>query len=316
MDAATEAAAEAAAVGQREQRLERLESGPDDRRVAEAFAAGGGALTRQGVKELMQRLGRFEGWVETKLAEICEVGLHMPVGDTDATVDSARFAEWWNAAGSLSGPEQLDRRWNEFSARFDRLSRGVFDILKQIPATPTASPLGREQLAQSVSSAATAELLGWPLFPMYVIAVTDVLKLAHPLPPHEEMLANGMLWEVVEDEEELGNFVMYPGRPGGERGPICTMGDLITLREAEARCEAAGEPEPKPEPAAEDPPDAEYMYMSCPVKFSRNRFVAVSHQWLRPSRDPALAHPDSIDCTKLAALQHYLADQTGHYTCG
>ena len=291
-----------AAGQQREQRLERLAPEPDH--VAVAFAAGGGVLTRDGVKQLLQRLGRFEGWVDSALAGICDGGLRMAAGDAGATVDTAAFAEWWSAEGSLSGPEQLDRRWDDFSARFDRLSAGVLDILRKIPAAPTASPLGREQLAQAVSSTATAELLGRPLFPMFVVAISAFLELTHPLPPHEEMLAAGLLWEVVEDETELGNFVLYPGSPTGtERGPVHTMGQHLAMRAAADRSEAGPErhePEPEPEPKPpeaepeEDPAEAEYMRL--PAKFSRNRFIAVSHQWLRPSRD-AMAHPDSADGT-------------------
>ena len=42
----------------------------EEARISEAFGAAGGALTRDGVKVLLQQLGRFEAWVDSALAKI------------------------------------------------------------------------------------------------------------------------------------------------------------------------------------------------------------------------------------------------------
>ncbi len=259
----------------------------EEARISEAFRAAGGALTRDGVKILLQQLGRFEAWVDSALAKICEENLKMSGHDPDATVDAAAFASWWSSGGSLGPADALDQQWDMYSSRVDRLSKSVAVLLEQMPEHLFESNrLGRAELTRTVaiSSVATTELLGRPRFPMYVLNVPDLLAMDAPILPHEEMIKRGMLFEVVEQDDQLGNFVLYQTSSSGERGRARTYAD-----------------------DGNSGPDAD-----TPARYSRNRFVAISHQWLRPSRDPAIAHPDSEDGVKLSALQHYL-QQADHW---
>eukprot|EP01045_Picozoa_sp_COSAG04_P059379 COSAG04_NODE_29410_length_269_cov_0.611765_1_plen_78_part_01 len=56
--------------------------------------------------------------------------------------------------------------------------------------------LKRQELARAVSNSSTTELLARPMFPMYVVAVSDLAQLSAPIPPHEEMMRRGLLYEV------------------------------------------------------------------------------------------------------------------------
>jgi hypothetical protein len=253
--------------------------------ISEAFAAAGGTLDRDGIKALMQQLGRFEGWVDTALAKIYDSGLQLPTEDLDATVDEARFARWWSDEGSVSPSDALDKAWDAYASRIDRLCSSVGNLLDKMPGMLESSKVGRAELRRTVSNAATAELLGRPLFPMYVVSVSDVLAMDAPIVPHEEMMRRGLLSEVVELDDELGNFVLHHVTSSGERGAVRTRGD-------DGNC------------------DSSSSEWNGPAQYSRNRFIAVSHQWLRPSRDPMVAHPDSEDAVKLTALKHYLREKS------
>eukprot|EP01047_Picozoa_sp_COSAG01_P049807 COSAG01_NODE_4971_length_4580_cov_12.996206_4_plen_207_part_00 len=198
-----------------------------------------------------------------------------------------------------------------------------------------SSPLGRDQIVNlgrgTSSSLATAELLGCPLFPMFVISVSDLLAVEPPLPPHEQMmqvsdgrglapptqrsatacaakvlaahtiatccaaircgtqrsskkdtaaaaalLQRGLLLEVVELEEQLGNFELHHVDPSGARRPARMRG--------EGNDEAGGG-------GAADGSEGVGAGGGAPLgdggqharrhraTYSRNRFVAVSHQW-------------------------------------
>ena len=114
-----------------------------------------------------------------------------------------------------------------------------------------------------------------PKFPMYVVDRDSVLdfECSEGLPHHESLRKGGLLLEVVPYEDSKGNFQVHTVSASGLRGELIVK--------------AYGN-----------------------TQFTRRNFLTVSHQWLRPNRDPALAHPDSPTHEKLRALQRHLQDNT------
>ena len=77
----------------------------------------------------------------------------------------------------------------------------VAGIANQIPSAYGGKALSRQELARAVSNSSTTELLARPMFPMYVVAVSDLAQLSAPIPPHEEMMRRGLLYEVSEPRQ-------------------------------------------------------------------------------------------------------------------
>lgn len=131
---------------------------------------------------------------------------------------------------------------------------------------------------------------GPPKYPMYVMAVSDLLTsfkaaLAREsidgfdgLPKHEDAMQDGRLYEVVERSGWPGQYFVYNTLPSGQRG------------------------EPVKYPLVDG-----VVYETEEKVFNRARFLSISHQWLRPSRNPMEAHPDSVDRIKCKALTQYLS---------
>ena len=105
-------------------------------------------------------------------------------------------------------------------------------------------------------------------YPMYVMQMGDFLSLDSDrgLPPHEEAMARGLLKEVEEYE------------PGNNLGKYRAWS--LTA-------------------------DGSRSVISHTL-LHRAKILAVSHQWLRPSRDPSVAHPDSLEGIKFNALTSFL----------
>lgn len=110
-----------------------------------------------------------------------------------------------------------------------------------------------------------------PLYPMYVMSKECFLSLSCSgpgagVPRHEEAMARGLLCDVVEYLP--GQYVVFKVLPDGKRGEVVISSGFL------------------------------YNH--------RAQFLTVSHQWLRPNRDPARAHPDSETHSKLSTLQLWL----------
>ena len=102
-----------------------------------------------------------------------------------------------------------------------------------------------------------------PPYPMYVMRCKDLVEQdLSELPPHEKALEMGLLWEVVQTTP--GKYHLFKSLPNGDRGE-----QLKTLMN------------------------------KYDAVLHRARFLAISHQWLRPQ----LGHPDSSDHRKLFALK-------------
>ena len=110
-----------------------------------------------------------------------------------------------------------------------------------------------------------------PPYPMFVMRCKDLVEHdLSELPPHEKALEMGLLWEVVQ--KTPGQYHLFKSLPNGDRGE-----QLKSLNCYEA-------------------------------VLHRARFLAVSHQWLRPQ----LGHPDSSDHRKLTALKTHFNSAAGH----
>jgi hypothetical protein len=272
-------------------------------KIDAAFAeSDSGALTRGGVAALLQRLGRHEGWYAPALAQITDNSLRMSAGAC-GTVGAETFRHWWLGGGHMDASQQLEQRIGALSKSFDRLSSA---LATRLSTMGTICMLGGQQrsiargsLVRTVSEGgaaapdATADIMGRPQFPMFVVRCADVLELSSPLPQHEELLSRGLLLEVEELDDRLGTFQLYRTDSIGQRGSLVRAGDEQAGRsgsgqsDGETAAAAAGEP----------------------LQYSRNRFIAVSHQWLRPSPNAVAgtpAHPDSADGVKLKALKQHL----------
>jgi hypothetical protein len=114
---------------------------------------------------------------------------------------------------------------------------------------------------------------------MYVLDVNDF---AHPafnnqLPVHEQAMRLGLLKRVIERTDIRGAYHVYPVYPDGTHDQPIKDGTKTK-------------------------------------EFSRADFVAISHQWLRPSKVAAEAHPDSADHKKCSALKQYFEMDRGRFS--
>ena len=114
-------------------------------------------------------------------------------------------------------------------------------------------------------------------FPMYVMRENDLLSFPaeEGIPSHEEALEMGKIFEVVEDPLRKGDFIVYTVNTGRKRGTPLTR------------------------------PGTRFVEL----RFTRSDFRSISHQWIRPSRDPKQAHPDYADHRKFKALQACIRDR-------
>lgn len=123
-----------------------------------------------------------------------------------------------------------------------------------------------------------------PIYPMYVMSIYNFLASDFDtIPNHEDALKQGLLHEVVEREDEAGQFYVYQydGENGRRGMPILW------------------------------PDNNGAVYDNGVEKvFNRSSFSTVSHQWLRPNRNPELAHPDSVEGIKLKSLREYFRSQS------
>jgi hypothetical protein len=110
-------------------------------------------------------------------------------------------------------------------------------------------------------------------FPMYVMHSMDFLSLTElGIPTFEWALANEKLFEVVECPDRDGYFYLY------QTGIDRTRGTMLTV------------------------PGTRFI----PIRENRASFIAISHQWFQPNRNPNEAHPDSKEHIKFKALQSYI----------
>lgn len=105
--------------------------------------------------------------------------------------------------------------------------------------------------------------------PYYPMYVMSVEELSSfsSLPVHESALLDGKLLEVVELVDKPGRFALYSVHAEGEQMKRGKIVDTV----------------------------------------HRANLITISHQWLRPSHDPAVAHPDSEDAVKLKRLKNYFS---------
>jgi hypothetical protein len=148
------------------------------------------------------------------------------------------------------------------------------------------------QVKKEISLSITPEMKINPMFdqpkyPMYVMMASDIVGLSDErLPRHEDAKARGLLYEVCEMPGNPGKLFVYHTLQSGDRGSAILYDD-----------DEGVERETKE------------------VVFHRARFSAVSHRWLRPSRDPVIAHPDSEDNIKFTAIKKYLKDSVRMDNC-
>ncbi len=148
----------------------------------------------------------------------------------------------------------------------------------------------QQKKREAEASRLRSRLEGPPKYPMYVMQVNELLDQLHNnlgrestdgfdgLLKHEDAMLQGRLYEVVERPGWPGQYFVYHTLSNGLRGEAIKW------------------------PVIED-----VVYETEEKIFHRARFLSISHQWLRPSRDPMIAHPDSSDRIKCKALVHYLS---------
>jgi hypothetical protein len=115
-----------------------------------------------------------------------------------------------------------------------------------------------------------------PVFPMYVMPTEKFITLSE-IPCHEDALASGLLMEVVEVDSKPGAFHVHHVLRNGQRGAP------IEVNQEEAMFSVDG------------------------IKlFNRAHFLTISHQWCRPTDNPA--HPDTEKGDKCKAISLYISE--------
>ena len=127
---------------------------------------------------------------------------------------------------------------------------------------------------------------------MYLVAVSDlgaVLSEGNGLLPHETMLGRGLLKVAQKVESDQAKSYLFEVTPSGELGQ-----QLVKKSEFEVDDEA---------------------WLENQRRFF-GHFVAISHQWWRPSPETSGPHPDNVDGLKLKGMYEYLAKHhPDHFVC-
>lgn len=160
----------------------------------------------------------------------------------------------------------------------------IFEMLQSRMGKSKAEILLQCELGD-VDTRTPSMVIDKPLYPMYVMPVAYILKekcTFESLPKHSHALKKGLLLEVVENDDEPGNFHLYQVDPETRQ-----RGDAVVHNRAYDFETFSNDSEEK-------------------RTYIRSSFLTISHQWLRPSSDSNKAHPDSVDNIKLRSLQEIL----------
>lgn len=137
---------------------------------------------------------------------------------------------------------------------FDKFASAVIKLLK--PIEDTQLPPCGHAMATDVK---INPMFDHPKYPMYVMLINDFITLKDKrLPNHEHLIKRGILYEVIEMEENPGKLFVYHTLPSGERG----------------------------EPILYEITEKGVEHDTKERVFHRARFTAISHRWLQPSKDP------------------------------